>query len=287
MRVALTAVLDGVPDALARFLDFHRSAGVDVVVLGHDGVERDVAPAVASYERDGFVRLVDGADDTMLARVAVDELAADWVIPATLEQLWWPRGESLGDILAVVPARYAVVQALVRTFVPRMGEADTTAESRTIRTSLLGPDGAGGVAVEELLRPLYRGTPGLTIDRSGWTLGGRLIPLRAWYPVEVLHFPRGGEPLDRARIDAGLADGSLIVDERLRDAFGSREAAALVASGIVDDASYAVECAAVGEVDLVRLDREIRQLELRIASLEARFWPSLRRAARKLVRRPG
>ena len=34
---------------------------------------------------------------------------------------------------------------------------------------------------------------------------------------------------------------------------------------IVDDASYAVECAAVGEVDLVRLDAQIRELELRIA----------------------
>ena len=40
---------------------------------------------------------------------------------------------------------------------------------------------------------------------------------------------------------------------------------------IVDDASYAVECAAVGEVDLVRLDEQIRELELRIAELEAEF----------------
>jgi hypothetical protein len=55
---------------------------------------------------------------------------------------------------------------------------------------------------------------------------------------------------------------------------------------IVDDSSYAVECAAVGEVDLVRLDTQIRNLELRIAELEARFWPTVRRMLRRLARRP-
>ncbi len=42
---------------------------------------------------------------------------------------------------------------------------------------------------------------------------------------------------------------------------------------IVDDASYAIECAAVGEVDLVGLDRQIRDARARIAELEAAFWP--------------
>ncbi|WP_410969692.1 hypothetical protein, partial [Salmonella sp. SAL4450] len=79
------------------------------------------------------------------------------------------------------------------------------------------------------------------------------------------------------------------MDTRLRDALRSLRDASAGAGGfalpedgesrisfpiptIVDDASYAVECAAVGEVDLVRLDRHIRELEHRIAVLEARFW---------------
>jgi hypothetical protein len=59
----------------------------------------------------------------------------------------------------------------------------------------------------------------------------------------------------------------------------------LKAPNIVDDAGYAGECAAVGEVDLARLDRHIRELESRIAWLEARFWPRVVRTLARVVRR--
>ena len=126
----------------------------------------------------------------------------------------------------------------------------------------------------------------MTLDAADWTLGGRRVPLRAWYPIEVLRYPRGrtARAIVR-RSTAGLADGSLVVDTRLRDALASGISSFPMPS-IVDDSSYAVECAAVGEVDLVRLDRQIRDLELRIAELEARFWPRVRRMLRRLARRP-
>ena len=123
----------------------------------------------------------------------------------------------------------------------------------------------------------------MTLDAADWTLGGRRVPLRAWYPLEVFRYPAEGA-WDRSRIDAGLADGSLVVDTRLRDTVAEGTTSFPVPS-IVDDSSYAVECAAVGEVDLVRLDRQIRDLELRIAELEARFWPRVRQRLKQLARR--
>ena len=125
----------------------------------------------------------------------------------------------------------------------------------------------------------------MTLDAADWTLGGRRVPLRAWYPIEVFRYPtegavctaRGSRPVSR--------DGSLVVDTRLRDALADGTTSFPVPS-IVDDSSYAVECAAVGEVDLVRLDRQIRDLELRIAELEARFWPRVRQTLRRIARRP-
>jgi hypothetical protein len=124
----------------------------------------------------------------------------------------------------------------------------------------------------------------MTIDEEDWTLRGARVPLRAWYPVEVLDFSSSVTLAD-AEIEAGLADGSLVSDLRVRDALAGEVAATFPVPSVVDDASYAIECAAVGEVDLVRLDRHIRDLELRIAALEARFWPRMRRAARSLARR--
>ena len=280
MTIALTLVLERSGDGLDQFLAFHRDAGIDVVLAGGH------APVVPDAMQD-FVQHVDGAGShTDLARAGFERFAAEWIVPGALDEIWWPRGESLKDVLAVIPPRYGVVQGLVRTFVgeaePAISGASVFA-SRTVRTSLLGPDGAGGEPVQTLLRPVYRAGPTMTLDAADWTLGGRRVPLRAWYPLEVFRYPAEGA-LDGPRIDAGLADGSLVVDTRLRDALAAGATSFPVPS-IVDDSSYAVECAAVGEVDLVRLDRQIRDLELRIAELEARFWPRVRQRLRRVTRR--
>jgi hypothetical protein len=147
--------------------------------------------------------------------------------------------------------------------------------------------------------------------------GATPVPLRAWYPIEVLRFPLrslaqaerrltgGGNPPRSALEDAaaalhaearlaagwddievnderlarGLLDGSLVVDERARAVLEKREPAP--APGIVADASYAIECAAVGEIDVDVLWARISALERRLAQLERRFWP---RVLRRLER---
>jgi hypothetical protein len=172
------------------------------------------------------------------------------------------------------------------------------------------------------------------------------VPLRAWYPIEVLRFPlrsreqaerrvagRSGPPDARSRIEQelledrraakveerwaelllgdeplshGITDDTLVVDERLRDALHSMELASptkggspprfilpsdgsghlsLPAPTVVDDVAYAAECAALREVDFEPLVARIAELEQRIGSLEARFWPRLLRALSRAVRR--
>jgi len=297
-------VADGVEMLDAHF-SFHLNAGVDFVLVAALGSQGDTAAILEPYAREGHLRSIParGAGESLLtdlARVAVAEHAADWVIPSSPTEFWWPRGESLKDVLAVIPQRYSVVQALVRSFAGRHGES-FFADEMTLRTSLLSDVAARYESPHGMLRPIYRAEQNLVIDPEDWTLGGRRVPLRAWYPIEVFHFPAPASDTEEARLDERVASGELVVDTRLKDALrelrdessgrftpptaGDRRIAFPVPT-IVDDASYAVECAAVGEVDLVRLDRHIRELELRIAALEARFWPSVRRALRRLARRP-
>ena len=56
---------------------------------------------------------------TRMSRLAATEHGADWVIPSDADEFWWPRGGSLAEILAAVPARFGAVRGLVRNFVLR------------------------------------------------------------------------------------------------------------------------------------------------------------------------
>jgi hypothetical protein len=90
--------------------------------------------------------------------------------------------------------------------------------------------------------------------------------------------------IDDAALERGLQDGSLVIDTRLRDALrslrsqdGSREFALPGKEGrrllfdrpsVVDDAAYAVDVAALGEADVVRLQRQVDTLEQRLQTIE-------------------
>jgi hypothetical protein len=302
----MTLVVDDTADALDAHLAFHLNAGVDFVIASDPSLHKDTKEILEAYSREGWLRVFPtrGAEETNLltnvARLAVSEHDADWVVPSSTREYWWPRGESLKDVLAVIPERYAIVQGLVRTVAAQRLEGQLIGEDWTARSSLLGPSSGEGTP-KRLLRPVYRAEPEMVVDPEDWTLGGRRVPLRAWYPIEVFHVPRAEtSAAGDAAFEDLIARGELAVDTRLRDALRTlrdagtsrfalptegRSRLAFPVPNIVDDASYAVECAAVGEVDLVRLDAQIRKLELRIAALEARIWPRVRRALRRLARR--
>src|SRR4029077_17019343 len=129
----------------------------------------------------------DSALRTRLAREAVTEHGADWVISADGEEFWWPRGENLKEVLAPIPERYTIVRGLRRDFPP----GETTRRSAP-------EDGNGAV-----LRPVFRPDPEVVVDATGEVALRRSVPLRAWYPIEVMYF---GPRVQRR-------DGSVLVDD--------------------------------------------------------------------------
>lgn len=286
-RVVVTLLAGGDHLELARAQTaFHLAAGADAVLIG------DVDGAAEWAQSDGdtrvhVVRVGDSGGRRALARAGVESQMADWVIDLRPAEFWWPRGESFQDVLAPMPPRYGVVQGLVRAFVPRPDDGRPIWERTTVRRSFLELPPEPGTVPSSLLRPAYRAHPELDPEQPGGGPGA-LQPLRAWYPIEVLTLEGGGAPLHDDEVERGLADRSLVVDERLRDALAALERGeppTFGVPGVVDDAAYAGECAAVGEVDLESLDRQIRELESRIVELEARFWPRVQRVASRIVRR--
>ena len=91
--------------------------------------------------------------------------------------------------------------------------------------------------------------------------------------------------VDDAEVERGLGDGRLVVDSRLRDALrlieaGDAASLEFPTPTLVDEATYAVEAATLGEADVVRLQRRLDTLEERLATIELRL-PN--RVYRKLV----
>jgi len=86
----------------------------------------------------------------------------------------------------------------------------------------------------------------------------------------------------------GAAEGRLVVDTRLRDALrrlAAGESLEFDVPSLVDEATYAVEAAVLGEADVVRLQRRLDELEGRLASVEQRLPRRIYRKARRIVGR--
>ena len=107
--------------------------------------------------------------------------------------------------------------------------------------------------------------------------------------------------VDDAQLERGLADGTLALDTRLRDALRQLcidrgdgrefrlprdcEPLVLPEPTVVDDAAYAVDAAALGDADTVRLHRRIDELELRQRALERLVAVRAEQRLRRLLER--
>jgi hypothetical protein len=342
MKLVMTLLARDEADIVDAQLQFHLNAGVDFVIATDNLSQDGTTEILESYERSGQLHLIREQGEylrqadwiTRMGRLAASDFGADWVIHSDADEFWWPRGDSLKEVLASSPARYGIVRALVRHFVPRPGGEPSFAERMTARVAATAPINDPRSLFRPNLKIVHRADPEVNVSIGGQRLiDSQLVPLRGWYPIEFFHFPvrsleqcerkyahqqtgPGQTPspyydrvreliqagrieelyesllVDDAALERGLEAGSLVIDTRLRDALRDVQAGRSIAfprPTVVDEAAYAVDVAALGEADVVRLQRRLDTLEQRLLTVESR--PSvrierkLRDAAKKLVRR--
>jgi hypothetical protein len=337
MKLVMTLRARDVVDAQ---IAFHLSAGVDFVIATDHRSGDGTTEILERYAGEGYLQLIREEQDEMregdwatrMSRLAATDFAADWVIPSDADEFWWPRGGSLKEVLESVPARYGVVRALLRQFVPRPDDGSFFAERLTTRLSGSAPINDPNSLFRPNLKAIHRADPNVTLSAGAHTLlNTRLVPLRGWYPIEFLHFPiRSFEQCDRkyanlraslgasrnayyeevnraraegrfkdfynslvvddAALARGLEDGSLVTDTRLRDALRTLRGGGKLTfprPTVVDEAAYAVDVAALGEADVVRMQRQVDTLEQRLRAVEqrpaARLYSKARQAARRVL----
>ena len=198
MRVVLTVLARDEADIIDSQIAFHLNAGVDFVIATDNASQDGTTEVLESYERAGYLHLIrepaeglrQGEWVTRMARLAATDFGADWVINADADEFWWPRGSSIAEVFAAVPARYGVVQAFWRTFIPRTDDDAFFAERMTVRLSQRAPINDPSSFYRPVTKIAHRADPEVTVGRGNHGLVGSASPmLRSWHPVEVLHFP--------------------------------------------------------------------------------------------------
>jgi Glycosyl transferase family 2 len=342
MKLVMTLLARDEADIIRDQIAFHLNAGVDFVIATDNLSQDGTTEILESFARDGHLHLIRDESPylrqaewiTRMGRLAATDFGADWVIHSDADEFWWPRGESLKDVLSSIPERYGIVRALLRHFVPRPDDGSSFAERMTVRMSTSAPINDPRSLFRPNLKIIHRADPDVNVSIGAQRLiDSAFLPLRGWYPVEFFHFPvrsleqcerkythqqvaPGQSPspyYDRVRtllsegriaeyyeslvvddgaLERGLGDGSLVIDTRLRDALRAiheGKPLAFPRPTVVDDAAYAVDVAALGEADAVRLQRRLDTLEQRLQTLErlpsVRIDRTLRRAAKMLLRR--
>jgi glycosyltransferase involved in cell wall biosynthesis len=246
---------------------------------------------------------------TRLARRAATEFGADWVINSDADEFYWPRDGTLKDAFAAVPARYGAVRGMLRNFAPRPHGDDFFAERMTAR--VCNPGAEDNSPYSPRSKMMHRGDPQVTaLWGSNRVLGRGLEPVPGWYPIDVLHFPtrslehcrakylrwwalapstfrakaydadRRGEMqefydsyvVDDDALAKGVADGTLAIDTRLRDALRSLRAhpsRPLTFSASAVDAAYLTELGILEDGDPhAHAQRKADDLEARLAAVE-------------------
>ena len=348
MKVVMTLLVRDEADIVDAQIAFHLHAGVDFVIATDNRSEDGTTEILESYARAGLVHLLREPGDvrqsewvTRMARLAATDFGADWVINSDADEFWWPRGGTLKDVLATIPARYGVVRGCWRHFLPRPDGDSFFAERMTVRLAEPAFPGDKTTIFHAHQKVAHRAVADVSIETGNHNAEGTgLEPFRGWHPIEVLHFSlRSAEQLERkargswlrnhdfeptqhllrlneaaregrleshldslavddAALERGLADGTLAVDTRLRDALMSLQMAnggwarpgdgrrlSFPREDTTDDAAYAAEASVLVGIDgIVRAEERVAALESRVAALEAAPLPRLLGAGRRLRR---
>jgi hypothetical protein len=195
VKVVMTLLVRDEADVVDAQIAFHLTSGVDFVIATDNRSEDETTDVLERYQAGGVLHLIREAGDdlrqtewvTRMARLAATEFEADWIINTDADEFWWPRGAALKDLLASVPERYGVVRGAWRIFVPRPDDGQFFAERMTAR--LCAP-GFHAHPLSTHFKSAHRAAYDIRIGRGNHeAFAEGLVPLRGWFPIEVLHFP--------------------------------------------------------------------------------------------------
>ncbi len=191
----MTLLVRDEADIVDAQIAYHLDAGVDYVIATDNRSDDGTTEILERYEREGHLHLIrEPGDDlrqsewvTRMARLAATEFGAGWVLNTDADEFWWPREGTFLELFAAVPDRFGVVRGAWRNFVPRPDDDRFFAERMTAR---LAAPSFHPHPLSTHFKSAHRGVSDVRVGRGNHeAFGTGLVPLRGWFPIEVLHFP--------------------------------------------------------------------------------------------------
>ncbi len=194
MKLVMTLLVRDEQDILRENLDFHLANGVDEIILMDNRSVDGTADIAREYERAGYLHYMFQPQDdysqgrwvTQMARRAVDELHADWVINNDADEFWWPRAGSLKEALASLGSEPIAATVERSNFVTRVDNGQPFWQRMDVRSV---------VSVNALGEPLpgkaaHRAVRDVVVAQGNhYVFVGGELPPSAAAPITILHFP--------------------------------------------------------------------------------------------------
>lgn len=194
MRLVMTLLVRDESDIVRANLDFHYSQGVDHVIATDNKSVDGTAEILRPYERQGRLTLLFEPGDnhaqgrwvTRMARMAVRDHAADWVINNDADEFWWPREGNLKSTLGTLLPEIGVVFVKRSNFVPTEQEHGLFIRRMRIRHKVSHNN------LGEMLPPkvCHRGFADVQVKDGNHDIATRESAGRVDSDaIEILHFP--------------------------------------------------------------------------------------------------
>lgn len=141
MKIVMTLLVRDEEDIIASHLRYHLAHGVDQILVT-DNLSRDGTPSILEqFARGGrCVVRQETSDDysqgrwvTRMARIACEELRADWVIHSDADEFWWSKQGDIRQVLADLAADIGVIEVPRFNFLARSDTGESFVERMVYR----------------------------------------------------------------------------------------------------------------------------------------------------------
>ena len=127
----MTVLVRDEQDIIESNILFHKSQGVDFFVVTDNTSTDGTKHKLKVFEEQGtLLYLFEGGQDfdqakwvTRMARIAVNQYSADWVINSDADEFWWPLEGDLRTTFRRLPTGSHSLRVPVYDFVPVKGDS--------------------------------------------------------------------------------------------------------------------------------------------------------------------